>query len=88
MVVIQVVGRADGRVCPQDGLYLAAGDPATVQSHDGFDWTSDPMGGLRFDSIGEALTYWSRQSTVRPLREDGQPNKPLTAWTVELRTFA
>jgi hypothetical protein len=38
----------------------------------------------RFPDVRAALTYWKRQSTVQPLRTDGQPNRPLTAFTVDV----
>lgn len=47
--------------------------------------TTFPSLALRFDSQAEAFECWQRQSTVRPLREDGKPNRPLTAYTVEIR---
>lgn len=41
----------------------------------------------RFPDAGAALTYWKRPSTVHPVRStDGKPNRPLTAYTVELVT--
>jgi hypothetical protein len=39
----------------------------------------------RFPDVRAALTYWKRQSTVQPLRADGQPNRPLTALTVDVQ---
>lgn len=44
--------------------------------------TADPAKALRFDDPGEALEYWHQPSTVVPLRPDGKPNRPLTAFTV------
>lgn len=38
----------------------------------------------RFDSPGDALRTWRSQSSVRPVRDDGKPNRPLTAFTVEV----
>ena len=32
----------------------------------------------------EAFDFWMTQSTVRPTRDDGQPNRPLTAYSVEV----
>jgi hypothetical protein len=46
--------------------------------------TSDRDCARRFATAAEALTAWTTQSTVRPLRPDGKPNKPLTALTVEI----
>lgn len=36
----------------------------------------------RFPDMVAALQEWQRQSTVTPLRPDGKPNRPLTAFTV------
>jgi hypothetical protein len=44
--------------------------------------TDDRQKALSFGSPGEALRFWKKQSTVRPLRSDGEPNRPLTAWTM------
>lgn len=38
---------------------------------------------LAFPSMQEAFAFWRQQSTRRPLRPDGRPNRPLTAYTVE-----
>lgn len=38
---------------------------------------------MAFPDLGAALAYWKRQSTVCPLRDDGRPNRPLTAYTVQ-----
>lgn len=33
-------------------------------------------------SQAAAMECWKTQSTVQPLRDDGQPNRPLTAYNV------
>ncbi len=40
---------------------------------------------MRFADAGVALDYWKRPSTVDPIR-DGKPNRPLTAYTVQIMT--
>lgn len=35
-----------------------------------------------FPSKAAAFEFWRQQSTVRPLRPDGKPNRPLTEFTV------
>lgn len=62
--------------------YLASAD---VDAHDGrgaATWTDDPAAALHFDATDVAFLFWQQQSTVRPLRDDGLPNRPLTAFTV------
>lgn len=46
--------------------------------------TADLDSALILSSFREAYAAWTRQSDVRPFREDGQPNRPLTAFTIEL----
>lgn len=38
-----------------------------------------------FDSVQALHDVWTRQSQVLPLRADGKPNRPLTAYTMEAR---
>jgi hypothetical protein len=65
-----------------EGDYLKSYDP---DAHDGFghsEWTSDPAEALTFDNATDALALWKQPSTVRPLRPDGKPNRPLTAVSI------
>jgi hypothetical protein len=39
---------------------------------------------LRFAHHGLAFEFWRQQSHVQPLRPDGQPNRPLTAYHAEI----
>lgn len=58
---------------------------ADIEAHDGRGsvcFTSDRDRAKRFNSPGEAAAFWQMQSTTKPLRDDGQPNRPLTAFTM------
>lgn len=46
--------------------------------------TGDPSRAIAFDSFADAMAFWRQTSTVRPTRPDGQPNRPLTAFTVAI----
>jgi hypothetical protein len=46
--------------------------------------SGDKEDAMAFDDVKTALEYWQRQSTVVPRRTDGRPNRPLTAYTVEM----
>lgn len=46
--------------------------------------SDDPERAMAFASFDEAVLYWQRQSERTPLRPDGRPNRPLTAFTVEI----
>ena len=48
------------------------------------DTSPDPTKALRFPTAREAFAFWRQESTVRPLRDDGLPNRPLTALTVSI----
>ena len=49
------------------------------------EWTEDETDAMVFPSFRAAWECWKTQSTVVPERPDGQPNRPLTAYTVEIR---
>ena len=39
---------------------------------------------MHFPGWPEAMAYWRQRPASRPTRADGQPNRPLTAYTVEI----
>lgn len=45
-------------------------------------FTKEPEKAMRFDSAADVLEAWKTRSTVDPTRDDGQPNRPLTAYTM------
>lgn len=67
-----------------EGRFLKRFDP---EAHDGLgeaEWTPDRAAAMRFPDATAAMRLWNTQSQTRPLRGDGRPNKPLTAYTVQL----
>lgn len=46
--------------------------------------TNDPAKALRFPTAVEAMAAWTAVSRTRPVRGDGKPNRPLTAYTIEV----
>lgn len=69
-----------------DGLLVVGCD---VDAYDGLGFaelTADVTKAKTFPNAAAAMAYWRRQSTVRPLRADGKPNRPLTAYTMECCT--
>lgn len=66
------------------GSYLAGYD---VDAHGGrgwAHWSANLDDALRFETNVAATEVWRKQSTVRPIRPDGKPNRPLTAFTVTI----
>lgn len=58
---------------------------ADVDAKDGvgtFVLTNDPQKAMLFDDTMQAIEYQRRVSTVRPVRDDGKPNRPMTALSV------
>lgn len=66
------------------GSFLMACDPDANAGRGSATWTGSIAKALRFAGPREALMCWQQQSTRLPLRPDGQPNRPLTAYTVSL----
>lgn len=44
--------------------------------------TSNRRLARRFASKGDAFEAWRQQSSVKPLRPDGKPNRPMTAFSI------
>lgn len=74
-----------GREKPEVKQWLQSYDPDAFDGDGGFTFTRHKEHALLFPSMLEALATVKRQSTRRPLRDDGEPNRPLTAFTVEIR---
>lgn len=47
--------------------------------------TADRDEAMEFEDVVALHEFWTRQSTVLPTRPDGQPNRPLTGFTIESR---
>lgn len=89
--VIRIVGLMTGAETSLDGKYLAEYDP----SREGFDPDGRPMnahvvvtdtvaGAKRFASSVDALAEWRTVSPLEPWRLDGKPNRPLTAFSIDV----
>lgn len=64
------------------GLMLKAHDPNDRNGRGSASWTNDVDAALLFETHAEAFAAWCTQSTVQPFRDDGKPNRPLTAYTI------
>lgn len=65
------------------GQYLLSFDPDGFQGAGVVRWTPDVRRARRFETAMEVLSCWHTVSTVHPVRDDGKPNRPLTAYTIE-----
>jgi hypothetical protein len=66
------------------GQYLVSFDPEAFGGRGWADWSSDRGQALHFEDYAAALDYWRQTSHTRPRRPDGQPNRPLTTFTVTM----
>lgn len=91
-VVILLVTYADGHTTPVDGQYLVDYDPTWLDIGEygllikTLKTSPDIADAKRFDDAGAAFECWRMVSPNNPMRPDGKPNRPLTAFTVELVT--
>lgn len=65
------------------GAFLEFSDPDARNGLGEDRWTRDLAKAKRFDAFKDAMNCWMAQSTVRPFRDDGKPNRPLTAYSVQ-----
>lgn len=82
--VMRAVGFPSGRPCPFAGQYLKSMD---FDAHGGLgdgEFTDRVEEAKHFASQAAALAFWRTASSVRPLRDDGEPNRPLTSTTVQI----
>lgn len=90
--VIRIVGCCDPSHTEYDGKYVAEYDPTVHRPSGEYDGgllrlTDNPSEALRFEYPGDAMEKWRQPAGcdchgIRPW--DGEPNRPLTAWHVEI----
>ena len=89
--LIELVGLARGEPTPHDGSYLVHYDPVAHYAA----WLGCPLGEIvttrdperahQFASKADAVRCWQQEAGTRP---DGKPNRPLTSWTILIRSVA
>lgn len=85
-VVLKLLTTARGQVTEFDNSYLQSYDASyhlPGGEYDGglLEVTQDINQAMRFENAAAALAKWHEAYGIR---EDGEPNRPLTAWTVEI----
>lgn len=83
-VLIRIIENAAGLACLEAGMFVAEMDVDAFNGQGRLVAAADPANARRFATVRKALEYYKRPSTVRPWRPDGKPNRPLTAYTVEI----
>lgn len=75
-----IAGRQDAPA----GQYLSSYDP---EAHGGCGfatWTPDPAAAMTFEDASAAFEFSQQVPRCRPVRPDGKPNRPLTAFTIAI----
>jgi hypothetical protein len=82
MILMRCEGLADGSESMHVGKFLRYYDADKFGYGGMIEWTTNPEDAMKFASLEELLSEWRRQSKTMPLRPDGEPNRPLTAYSV------
>jgi hypothetical protein len=83
---IELTGIARNQIfaCQEGEDLLAKYDPDFAGGEGAVWWTADQAKAQLFASRSDALKFYQQVSTVKPYRQDGKLNRPLTAYTVEI----
>ncbi len=79
MKVIKIVGFTNRERCPIAGSYLESFDFEAEDGRGSIEVTNDISKAQKFTDAAEAMSFWRTQSKTKPIREDGDPNRPFTA---------
>ena len=83
--VIRIVSNADGKPTGAEGLFVQEYSPDGYDGRGDLVLTSHLEGAKRYDDAAAALADYRAVSETHPTRpSDGRPNRPMTAWTVEV----
>lgn len=83
MILMRCLGLANGRRGPA-GQFLESYDQYTGFSH----WTTNKSKAMSFSTVETGWEMWRSVLTSDPVRPwDGKPNRPLTAFSVEIGEF-
>jgi hypothetical protein len=64
--------------------YLASYDPEYADGRGIVEWTRKLSSAMQFPDVVTAFRFYRQEPKARPVREDGRPNRPLTAFTIEV----
>jgi hypothetical protein len=83
-VIIKIISPVVGGPSDLDGLWLKSYDPDGRGGRGNVIGTKKRAEALRFTDMPSAMKFWRQPSSVLPLRPDGKPNRPLTAFNIEV----
>lgn len=83
-VAIRITGLASGGSCPQAGSWVRSFNPEAYDGRGNLVTTRKPAQALLFSDGHKAWEFWMTVPKARPVRPDGRPNRPLTAFSIEV----
>lgn len=83
--VIQIRANALTGEEPPTPIFVEIYDPSSPDGRGDLLVTPDIANAKVFASVTDAIALYRAQSETVPLRPDGKPNRPLTAFTVEIK---
>lgn len=84
-VVIRIVGLAGGERAPQgESMYVQSYTPDGNEGRGEVELTTYRSAAKQYADAAEAHQEWARVSRTHPTRSDGKPNRPLSAFTIEV----
>lgn len=86
MFIMKIVGMANGNWCGIAGTYLKEMDFEAHQGRGFLLSTPNKKDAKVFKDNQELIKYWRTTSKTQPLRPDGYPNRPLTAFNITIET--
>lgn len=91
--ILEILGMVDGSPSPFDGQFVVDFDPDRPGvAPDGrpiifhLVTTTNRNEARAFTDANEAHAFWRQVSEKDPIRPDGEPNRPLTIFTVAIET--
>jgi len=85
--LIRAVDFANGAPCPFAGQWLKEFDFDADDGRGFGVFTDNRAEAVRFGSRRLALLFWRTTSSIKPIREDGEPNRPLTAMSIDIEEW-
>jgi hypothetical protein len=80
--IMQILGEADDIMEQYAPIYLKTFDLEANGGHGAMQCTKDKSEAFKWDSMIDLMMAWKAPSESRPLRPDGKPNRPLTAFSI------
>jgi len=80
--VLQVQGLPNGEPTAWDGEYVKDFDFEYLDGRGLLTSTPDVKEAMVFENAEKAIEFWRTQPKCKPMRNDGRPNRPLTATNI------